>query len=760
LKFEETTYDSLSRVETQTDCKGQLTVYTYNVLGRLEFERHYANAAAYISATPTFNANPEIHTTYDTLGRKETATMCSYNSAGQLVSGSEKQWGYAYDNEGRVNLVVSPQGNIWYEYSPVTGRMTSMRILQSDLVTIVSRTDYAYDELGRLKTVTVKKRNEVTVDEATTYTYNAVGSLESIYYPNNVKGTYGYNALNRLTDLLWEKGSGTPLTWSPVYRYHYGLYADGQRANSQEFNAGSAAATAGFIWQYDALNRLTQEQYGNGGIDDYVRQYVYDLSGNRKSVKDGSGNTLTAYTYNAMDQLTFEDSTSGQDYTYIYDDNGSQIQRIYGSNLTDPKDVYSYDLRGRLTGLTPKTGSAVTYAYDPAGNRVGMTAGTVITSYLIDSMNPTGYAQVLQSTTGTNKTFYMLGSDVIGQVVNTVGLTRLYMLYDGHGSVCQRTNYLGSTTLGSAYDYDAYGNKIGNPSLSGSGLYYTGEMYDSYLGMYYDRDRYYNPQNGRFNAVDSWTGNTQDPQSLHKYLYVHNNPINAIDPSGKMALLMDFLTAFNLGEQLKAVKDNPNLVIRKGIEEVKDEIKDAFDWSDPMPIPVVAQNAEILWVARLRMLGLNAIPMQSSAVGQHGPDILAFGYVGGKYTVLVGEVKGMKRSRVLSSLDRLSNGIMQMSARWIDKYASLMANTISEAVVDAGAGLLPPGTGEIIQNILKDQSQFELYLLRARYYSGEEWRLKGFRLMRIGKENVGIGASLDRNLEQEIILKTPAGLIP
>jgi hypothetical protein len=108
--------------------------------------------------------------------------------------------------------------------------------------------------------------------------------LESIYYPNNVKGTYGYNALNRLTDLLWEKGAGSPIVWTPIYRYHYGLYADGQRANSQEYNAGSATATAEFIWQYDALNRLTQEYYANGGVNDYTRQYVYDLVSNRKSV--------------------------------------------------------------------------------------------------------------------------------------------------------------------------------------------------------------------------------------------------------------------------------------------------------------------------------------------------------------------------------------------------------------------------------------------------------------------------------------------
>jgi len=55
--------------------------------------------------------------------------------------------------------------------------------------------------------------------------------------------------------------------------------------------------------------------------------------------------------------------------------------------------------------------------------------------------------------------------------------------------------------------------------------------------MYYLRARYYNPLNGRFNRIDPFSGNTQDPQSLHKYLYCHANPINATDPSGN---LIDF----------------------------------------------------------------------------------------------------------------------------------------------------------------------------------------------------------------------------
>ena len=54
--------------------------------------------------------------------------------------------------------------------------------------------------------------------------------------------------------------------------------------------------------------------------------------------------------------------------------------------------------------------------------------------------------------------------------------------------------------------------------------------------MYYNRARYYDQNTGRFNRIDPFPGNTEDPQSLHKYLYAHANPVNNTDPSGLLIL--------------------------------------------------------------------------------------------------------------------------------------------------------------------------------------------------------------------------------
>lgn len=55
--------------------------------------------------------------------------------------------------------------------------------------------------------------------------------------------------------------------------------------------------------------------------------------------------------------------------------------------------------------------------------------------------------------------------------------------------------------------------------------------------MYNLRARYYRPSMGTFNQRDTFEGNNDDPQSLHKYLYAANEPIDAIDPSGQQGAI-------------------------------------------------------------------------------------------------------------------------------------------------------------------------------------------------------------------------------
>ncbi len=61
---------------------------------------------------------------------------------------------------------------------------------------------------------------------------------------------------------------------------------------------------------------------------------------------------------------------------------------------------------------------------------------------------------------------------------------------------------------------------------------YAGEMYDKESGFYYLRARYYDPKMGRFVSEDTYKGQVDNPLSLNRYTYTHNNPLRFVDPSG------------------------------------------------------------------------------------------------------------------------------------------------------------------------------------------------------------------------------------
>jgi RHS repeat-associated protein len=61
---------------------------------------------------------------------------------------------------------------------------------------------------------------------------------------------------------------------------------------------------------------------------------------------------------------------------------------------------------------------------------------------------------------------------------------------------------------------------------------FTGQEQDPETGLYFYQARYYNPVLGRFLSPDSIVPGAGNPQSLNRYSYVNNNPINRTDPSG------------------------------------------------------------------------------------------------------------------------------------------------------------------------------------------------------------------------------------
>ena len=62
--------------------------------------------------------------------------------------------------------------------------------------------------------------------------------------------------------------------------------------------------------------------------------------------------------------------------------------------------------------------------------------------------------------------------------------------------------------------------------------YFTGKKTDDESGLIYFGARYYDPKLGRFITPDTIIQNPYDPQTLNRYSYTSNNPINRVDPDG------------------------------------------------------------------------------------------------------------------------------------------------------------------------------------------------------------------------------------
>ena len=358
-----------------------------------------------------------------------------------------------------------------------------------------------------------------------------------------------------------ETGKGVVSKYSSTY------LKNGQKAEEvstvMDKNGKNTKKTAAYT--YDMLGRITRET--KTGREDI--SYTYDANNNRKQMT--IGNKTTAYQYNKNDELlrtdTLHTDTEKNDVViYKNDKNGNQLATVnrseipaeakdtsyidvdvtLGDNQLNDNVVNHYNALNQLTETLTKN-YKVSFTYDAEGLRTGKTVNGEKTVYVWD-----GDQVVMElSKGGAVQKRYIRGNDLVyaDKGENT---EKTYYVTDMHGNVVQLLDESGNVTK--TYEYDSFGNEVKPEKKDENPYRYCGEYYDKETEEVYLRARYYEPSVGRFITRDTYTGESNDPLSLHLYTYCENDGVNAWDPSGHYKIKMKHINGMKWKKNWKGRK--------------------------------------------------------------------------------------------------------------------------------------------------------------------------------------------------------------
>lgn len=428
---------------------------------------------------------------------------------------------------------------------------------------------YEYDQLSRLTSI------EGIIDEVA---YDARGDIASLEHANGAVDSMSRDVRRRLASL------GTSITGATDLQAL--TYTRDRVGNILDITDAGPSASAGATFTYDAGYRLLTSQIAPGTAEAEGLTTTYDAVDNILSLASDLGATspghMGDYSYDAGRPNA---AVAAGDETMAYDAAGYMTQRGV--------QTLTWDHFGRLTGVSEGGNEVQASVYGPDHLRVAKIEGDSVVYYpdrdfeVRDGISAV-YARVgrqrvarqrsaalaptvlsdiapangsgdltsqpdgeitaadawlahasengLVTLTGAptpSAPGSLLLSSVRRLLMETNGET-IHMHANHQESLVAATNAAGEVVGQRRY----YPNgKIRGQDDGGVGPYgFTGQELDAGTGLLHFAHRFYDPAVGRWLSVDpaflTVTAAQLDPEATGAYVYVANNPVNAIDPTG------------------------------------------------------------------------------------------------------------------------------------------------------------------------------------------------------------------------------------
>jgi RHS repeat-associated protein len=429
------------------------------------------------------------------------------------------------DFAGRLHTLTLPTGTITYNYNSTTGNIDSLLgpagedlsfgydgRLAKDITfsgIVAGTVHHDFDDHFRVKTEAINGGSSVTTDYYGDGAPFHVGGLTLVRSPQTgllssstlggTSETYTPNSFGELQDYAAKFGTTTLLSES------YGRDLLGRIHTKTETIGGATHVTT---YEYDLQGRL-KDVFLDGAL---TAHYEYDPNGNRTLGPAGEVGVA-----DAQDRMTGYGTA-----TYTYGANGELQTKTNGGQTT----TYTYDVLENLTHVALPDGTAIDYVVDGAGRRVGKKVNGVLVKGFV-------YRDQLRIAAELDASNNVVATFVYGSKVNVpeymVKGATTYRIFSDHLGSPRLVVDVATGAVAQRIDYDEWGKVLMDSAPGFQPFGFAGGLSDIDTQLVRFGARDYDPAIGRWSAKDPILFKAKQS---NLYVYVGNDPVNTLDPSG------------------------------------------------------------------------------------------------------------------------------------------------------------------------------------------------------------------------------------